>query len=92
MPVDLKASFVREGDTNGIKAAFNADTWLEKTGAPPLSGRVIPVREGQLVLARLIDAPDTIYAIRLVDQRGADDWGSISVEYVTIDFKKVDVY
>jgi hypothetical protein len=87
-PIDFDAEFVQIGDTNGIKSAFDADSWLGTTTRKNLSGKAIPVREGQIVLARLIDPPHTVYAIRLVDQRGAENWGGIEAEYVQIELQK----
>jgi hypothetical protein len=89
-PIDFDAEFVHIGDTNRIKSAFDADSWLETTTRQNLSGNAIPVREGQIILARLIDAPLTVYAIRLVDQRGAENWGGIEAEYVQIELQKAE--
>lgn len=89
-PVDFDAEFVQKGDTDKITAAFDAASRLEGTARRPLSGRAIPVKEGQVVLARLIDAPRTVYAIKLFDQRGTEDWGSISVEYVEIELPQAE--
>lgn len=88
-PIDFDAEFVHIGDTNRIKSAFDADSWFE-TIRQNLSGNAIPVREGQIILARLIDAPLTVYAIRLVDQRGAENWGGIEAEYVQIELQKAE--
>lgn len=86
---DLQVEFVRKGDTNGIRSLFDADSWLETALGQTLeNGRAIPVKEGQVILARLIESPNTIYAIRLADQRGNADWGSITVEHVAIDTKQ----
>jgi hypothetical protein len=48
---------------------------------------VIPVREGQIVLARLISAPDTVYALKFKNQVGADSWGGIRIDYLQADAK-----
>ena len=88
VPVDLNAEFISEGDTNRIRSAFDTGSGLEKTAGQTLSGRAIPVKEGQVLLARLIIAPHIVYAIRLIDQHGSEDWGGISVEYLTIDLKE----
>ena len=86
---DLEVGFVRAGNTNGIRSSFNADSWVEtSTGLKLENGAAIPVKVGQVILARLVKAPDTIYAMHLVYQGGAADWGSISVEYVEIDTKR----
>ena len=88
---DLQVEFVRKGDTNGIRSVFDSDSWLETSIGQKLeNGRAIPVREGQVILARLIDSPGTIYAIRLADQSGTTSWGRMSVEYVAVDLNKVE--
>jgi len=89
-PSDLQVEFVQNGDTNKIRSAFDADLWLEKFPGQVLPDRAIPVKQGQIILARLIDSPRTIYAIRLIDQRGTLNWGSITVEYVGIDLHKAE--
>jgi hypothetical protein len=78
-----RAQFVRAHETNQIQAAFNADFWVETVGP----GYVIPVREGQIVLARLISAPDTVYALKFKNQVGADSWGGIRIDYLQADAK-----
>lgn len=89
IPDDLKVAFVRQGDTNGIRASFNADSWMESSVRDSLeNARAIPVKEREVILARLIKFPETIYAICLTHQEGSSDWGSIKVEYVTIDTNK----
>ena len=90
IPSDLQVEFVRNGDTNRIRSAFDADLWLEKFPGQILSARAIPVKQGQTILARLISSPRTVYAIRLIDQRGTLNWGSISVEYVCIDLNRAE--
>jgi hypothetical protein len=88
-PGDLNAQFVHLGDTNMIRTAFDGALW-EKISGQTLDGRAITVKEGQVILARLIDSPRTIYAMMLIDQRGTDRWGSIDVEYVSIDLTKTE--
>ncbi len=88
-----RAQFVRAHETNQIQAAFNADSWVETNArltpeGNVIPGNVIPVREGQVVLARLMSAPHTIYALKFKNQRGADSWGGIGVEYVQFDSRE----
>ena len=77
-----QAHFVRAHDTNQIKSAFDADSWVETNARLTAGGLTIPVREGQIVLARLMSAPHTIYALKFKNQVGADSWGGIGVDYV----------
>lgn len=85
---DLEVEFVQKGDTGKIRNHFDCSFWLNKEGRS-LSGRAIPVKEGQLLLARHKGNTNTIYAVQLVDQEGASDWGSIGVEYLTIDIQEI---
>ena len=81
--VDLgRAQFVRAHETNQIQAAFNADFWVETNARLSVGGLAIPVREGQIVLARLMSAPQTIYALKFKNQVGANSWGGIGVDYL----------
>ena len=82
-----QAHFVRAHDTNQIKSAFNADSWVETNARLTVGGLGIPVQEGQVVLARLMSDPDTIYALKFKNQVGADSWGGIGVEYVQAEAK-----
>ena len=77
-----QAHFVRAHDTNQIKSAFDADSWVETNARLTVGGRTIPVREGQIVLARLISAPDTVYVLKFKNQVGADSWGGIRIDYL----------
>ncbi|MBN9691822.1 MAG: hypothetical protein J0M24_16395 [Verrucomicrobia bacterium] len=77
-----QAQFVRALETNKIRAAFDSDSWVETNARLTVEGRTIPVREGQIVLARLLSAPQTIYVLKFKNQVGAGTWGGIGVDYV----------
>ena len=77
-----QAQFVRADATNQIRAAFDSDSWVETNARLTVEGRTIPVREGQIVLARLMSAPHTIYALKFKNQVGTGTWGGIGVDYV----------
>lgn len=77
-----QAQFVRGQEISRIKMAFNSDSWVETKARVTPGGNVIPVREGQIILARLIDTPNSIYVLKLKNQFGSDSWGGIQVEYV----------
>jgi hypothetical protein len=85
-----QAQFVRAHDTNQIKSAFDANSWVETNGRLTVEGRTIPVREGQIVLARLMSAPHTIYALKFKNQVGTGTWGGIGVDYVQHDSRPVE--
>jgi hypothetical protein len=82
-----RAQFVRAHATNQIKAAFDADSWVETNARLTVGGLAIPVREGQVVLARLMSAPHTTYALKFKNQVGANSWGGIGVDYLQGDDK-----
>ena len=82
---DFTGEFLRRGDPR-IESVFGTHPDFRAAGV--FSGRAIPVREGQIVLARLLHPPHTLYAVKLVDQKGAENWGSIGIEYVEIDSSK----
>lgn len=83
---DLEAEFLRFGDPRH-ESIFGTDLRLKAIGA--VNGRAILVREGPIVLARLLHPRHLVYAIKLVDQKGAANWGSIGIEYVVIDSRPV---
>lgn len=79
---DLTVDFIRTGDPRAAS--------LFKPSNPQETGvsrefRAILVSEGLIVLARLSHSPRTVYAIRLAEQRGTYEWGSVKVEYVEMD-------
>jgi hypothetical protein len=75
--------FVREGDGSKIQNLFNASNWVHP--AIQMNGRAIPVREGQVVFARRLDAPQRVYAIKLINQRGTIGRETIDFEYLEIE-------
>jgi hypothetical protein len=84
---DFDTEFLRYGDPR-IESIFGTDLRLKAVGA--MNGRGIMVREGQIVLARLVHPPHLLYAIKLTDQKGTWDRGSIRIEYVEINLHRAE--
>lgn len=85
-----QVQFVRALETNKIRAAFDSDSWVETHARLVVGGLTIPVREGQIVLARLMSAPHTIYVLKFRNQVGTGTWGGIGVDYVQYDSRLVE--
>lgn len=85
-----QAQSIRSHETNRIQAAFNSDSWVETNMVNRVVAFAIPVREGQIILSRLMTAPDIVYILKFKNQLGSDSWGGVSVEYVQFDTRQAD--
>ena len=75
---DLQTSYIRSGDSRA-ESLFPSHNAVSRGGAAHFP--LIPVAEGQILLARLVQAPGTVYAIKFAEQKGDLDQGSIRIEY-----------
>ena len=64
-PADLQGDFVQKGENEKIQSLFDPEKTRTAKG---WNGGAIPVRENQVIIARRVDSPKKVYAIRLVDQ------------------------
>ncbi len=84
---DLAGPFIGAGDPR-TEALFPTKNrgWLTRraAGLPSATGS-IPVTQGQVILARLIAAPEKIYAIQFTEQTGDLDHGTLRIEYREFD-------
>ncbi len=76
-PVD----FIRKGDPR-VGSLFRPTSPVE-TGSPS-TFRAIMVGEGQIVLARLVGSPSTVYAVKFAEQVGTPKWASIRIDYLEL--------
>ena len=71
-----KADFVRAGEKEKVTALFDPDHKVTDGGA-------IPVQNNQVILAKHVDAPQNVYALRLVNQNPGNA-EQITAEYLTL--------
>ena len=80
---DLQGDFVQKGENEKIQSIFDPENESESDRDSSRDMNAIPVRENQIILAKRIDEPKIIYALRLTDQSGPGK-EQISAEYLTI--------
>jgi hypothetical protein len=87
---DLKAEYLRYGDQR-IETVFGTDLKLKTLGAMTRPRSII-VREGQIVLARKLEPPHLVYAIKFLEQSGPQtgnytdaELSSIRLAYLEVD-------
>ena len=80
---DLRVEFIRVGDPR-VESLFRPSQPPERpiSNMPPPTG--IRVREGDIVLARLIKSPAAVYAVKFTEQGGTENAGSIRIDYVEL--------
>jgi hypothetical protein len=77
---DLQVAFVCRGDSK-TGELFPPVYVPAMRGSFASNGDNIVVTQGQIVLARQLQSPDTIYAIQFGEQKGSLDQGSIRIKY-----------
>jgi len=77
---DLRVEFIRKGDTR-VESLFRP---RQPLGPGSSATTAILVREGDIVLARLIRSPAAVYAVKFTEQGGTQKWGSIRIDYVEL--------
>ncbi len=78
---DFRVDFIRKGDPR-VESRFRPTSPVE-TGSSS-NFRAIMVCEGQILLARLISSPSTVYAVKIAEQVGTTKWASIRIDYMEL--------